>query len=406
MIDLPADPTPQAKDWAPKAGPQSKLRMYVYDELETVGAFAERRAPTEIPPLVLLPPLFSAPLGSASKSVDTAALPGAATFASASPPLPAEVAEPTTSVNVASCELTYVTGAAPDPPVIKVAFTPRAAAVGDSGQMTAMDGCANPEFPTSTVAVLSLSSHCTIERSRSGTTTSYEKTPRVMFSAVPFRFKMPIVMTRESSGRVGRRSEAVVGRGFPPLDGSVSTLELALSADVPPVAARTASRADATYDVTPRERARRRAGEDASTCAADAAALSPRSLRDGGAGYTVDGVTNSEKGDTPHCVSVSADPAGSAAAVADDAEIAGAGCAMRRFTGRVDDDEHGFSAGDTARAIGAPPVRAIAFPLTAAPQYVPPGVDASAGGFDTGTSVPTGTVVRRDATRRLSADVI
>ena len=82
-----------------------KLSTYEYEALATVGALAERRDPTDCPPLVL--PFLPAPSGSASKSVDTDALPGAATPARASPPLPAVVAEPTTSVYEASCELTY-----------------------------------------------------------------------------------------------------------------------------------------------------------------------------------------------------------------------------------------------------------------------------------------------------------
>jgi hypothetical protein len=116
--------------------------------------------------------------------------------------------------------------------------------------------------------------------------------------------------------------------------------------------------------------------------------------------------SRSEKGDTPHCVSVSADPAGSAAAAADDAEIAGAGCATRKSRGSVVVDEHGLSAGETARKIRAPGVKMTAFPLVAGPQYVPPGVVASAGGLDTDTSVPLGTFVRREDARRLSAVVI
>ena len=131
----------------------------------------------------------------------------------------------------------------------------------------------------------------------------------------------PTLRTRESRGRLGRRSTTLVGRGVPPLDGSVRTLDDALAADVPPVAAITASSAVAA----PSARASRRTGEDASACAADAVDASSRSLREAGAGYEFAAETVSLMGERPHCVSVSEEPAGSAAAAADDAEITGFG---------------------------------------------------------------------------------
>lgn len=377
-MGFPAEPTPHAKFWAPKAGPQSKLRTYVNADAAKVGAFAVSTAPMDVL-LSLLLLIF----GSASKSVETAALPGAATFARVSPPLPAVVTEPTTSVYEASLELTNCTDAAPEPPTTYTALMPRAAAAGDSGHVTEIVGCAKPELPTSTVADCSVLSHLMIERSRSGTTTSYVKTPREMLTAVPLRFKTPTLMTRESSGRLGSKSMAVVGRGVPPIDGSVSALDEALAADVPPVAAITASSAV----VTPSARARRRAGADARACAAAVVAARSRSLRDGGAGYADTMMEVSGKGDTPHCVSVSAAPGTapeSAAADLADASIEGAATDISTLSGSVVVDEHGLSVG-VETVSSAPATTETALLLTAAPQYVPPGVNASSGGVAMGT---------------------
>jgi hypothetical protein len=53
--------------------------------------------------------------------------------------------------------------------------------------------------------------------------------------------------------------------------------------------------------------------------------------------------------------------------------------------GSVVADEQGLSAGVTSIESGAPGRIEMARLLTAAPQYVPPGVDASGGGVEMGT---------------------
>ena len=239
-----------------------------------MGAFAESAAPTEMfcPP----PP----PAGSASKSVATDAAPGAATLDIAESPVPAVLLVPTTLVKAETFVFTRVTVAAPVPPETYTAAIPFAAPEGDVGHLTEIVGCEKPLLPTSTVAVLSAASHLTIDKSRKGTVTLNANVPRARETDFPLGPVTWILTTRESRGRPGSKSAAVFGRGDPPCAGSVNVSLTALAALLPPTAARTASTA-----VAPRTRAaRRRAVDDASTCAAAKFAASCRSLSDGGAG--------------------------------------------------------------------------------------------------------------------------
>ena len=227
-------------------------------------------------------------------------------------------------------------------------------------------------MPTSTVAVLSTAFHFTIDKSRNGTVTETGKTPRERSTAFPAASVTRTLKTRESRGRPGRRSMAVVARGVPPFDGSVSAACAADAALVPPVAASTASSA-----VTPSARARRRAGAFESACAAAAVDASERSDRAGGAAYTsAFKPAVSLKGENPHCVSETDAPGAlremNVAATAD-TEIDGGGCAATTCAGSDTSPEsrggiHGLIAGARVNAIGAPCAGFTAVLTTAAPQ--------------------------------------
>ncbi len=341
-----------------------------------MGAFAESAAPTEMFCPLLPPPL--PPVGRASKSVDTDAAPGAATLDMAGSPVPAVLVVPTTLVKDETFVFTSVTAAAPVPPETYTAAMPFAAAAGDVGHFTEMVGCEKPLLPTSIVAVLSAASHLTMAKSRKGTVTLNANVPRARDTVSPVGPVTWMLTTRESSGRPGSKSDAVVGRGDP----SVKVSLTALAALLPPTAARTASTA-----VAPRKRAaRRRTVDDASACAAAKFAASCRSLSDGGAGYVVTAVDDSLNGETPHCVKPTLAPGAataSAAATADVVVIDGGGgrpTSAGRFASR---ELHGFRAGDTEKESGVLPSSFTAVLVTPAPQYAPPGADAASGAVDT-----------------------
>ena len=146
---------------------------------------------------------------------------------------------------------------------------------------------------------------------------------------------------------------AVVARGVPPFDGSVSAACAADAALVPPVAASTTS-----SEVTPSARARRRAGVFESACAAAAVDASEMSLTAGGAAYdNASTPAVSLKGEIPHCVSETDAPGAtreSAATAATVIESAGAGCAVTMSYGSVTNpfderERHGLSAGESER---------------------------------------------------------
>lgn len=343
--------------------------------MTAVGAFADRVCPMVIAPS----PTFELALssGRVRRSVATEVPSGAATAPSASLAVAAAVEEPTTPVKDSVCVLSRRTDAAPMPPFINLAVTPRAADCGDVGHVIAIAYCANPPLPTSIVAVFSVASHLTMDKSRKGIVTLTGKTPRGTTAGSPLAALTETETTRESRGRPGKRSTADVGRGAAPCNRPWEA-EAAL---VPPVAAITASSA-----VAPSMRAaRRRAGESASVFAATFISVIARSLNAGGAAYTPS-IAVSLKGDVPHCVSDTDERGENLARAAVAAVLvitAGAGCAATISLGRVVDlVEHGFRLDVSANDSATPAPGFTTDVEIAGPQYDPPGEDALDGAVD------------------------
>lgn len=398
VIVSPAKPGPHAKVRLPNAAPQSVESTYVYAELVTVGAFADSAAPMEVAP--------APPVGVTRLLEDTDVPPGAAT-ALRPPPDPVVVVDATTPVKLVTVVLSRDTRAAPAPPRTYFATMPFKAAAGVRGQTTDTTGCEKPRLPTSTVAVCSASSHLTMDKSRNGTVKLNANTPAARATGAPPALTATL-RTRESRGRIGSKSTAVVGRA----DVAVSALLAALAALVPPTAAITASAADAPT-ATPSARRIRWTGEFASALAAVVAVASCASLTATGAAYTSASTpAASLSGLTPHCVIATPAPGNAAArraASAADDEILGGGCALTMLAGSVTRPAaaaasavHGFSAGASA-SVNAPPAGFIAVVVTPFPQYVLPGVVAAACADVNDCGRPAGVAARRDVTNAPSA---
>ena len=363
VIVSPEKPGPQAKDCFPNAAPQSVESTYVYEELKTVGAFAERTAPTEDAPVP--------PAGIARLSAETEVAPCAAILLRL-PPEPVVVVDATTPVKLVSVALSRDTRAAPEPPRTYFATMPFAAAAGDLGHTTFRTGCEKPLFPTSTVAVCSASFHFTIDRSRKGTVKLKENVPLARDTGAPLALFTATLRTRESRGRIGSKSTAVVGRAAV----AASAPLAAVAALVPPTAAMTASAVDAPVE-TPSARKIRRTGEFARAAAAAVAAAICASLTATGGTYTrALTPAASLNGLTPHCVMATQAPGATAArraaSEAVDASF-GSGCALTMRAGNVTrpaavvSELHGFNAGESASE-NAPPAGFIAVVVTAFPQ--------------------------------------